>query len=323
MAIIDKLLCIAVTVACTCSVSGQVRDAPRGILIAAPTPSPAQALSAPTLAGPATVVSQGDYDAVPLGDLYYFRGRLLRKETSDPSPLAEKARLGQASPGDLSPADKAAANSVGTVILVIFFALLISVIVVPVIYRRLLQPPTTNSYVEEGLKKSNRVRDKHAPTGRTKIFPRLKSTWNVLPTPLKAGVIILAVVLASLGFSQAKHSYEWFFVDRPVNYQQAKRQLEIHHKGVYLGKQDKVQFYLWGPEAEKDFDDWRIWGEMKIPDSDFGASLKLMARAALLHGCSRVVLLPTKSKALAVNSESEDMLILDAKDELAVPPSAR
>jgi hypothetical protein len=77
--------------------------------------------------------------------------------------------------------------------LVIFFVFLISVIVVPVIYRQMLQPLTTNSYIEEGLKKSNRVRDKHASTGRTKIFPRLKSTWNTLPSLLKVGVIILVV----------------------------------------------------------------------------------------------------------------------------------
>jgi hypothetical protein len=98
-----------------------------------------------------------------------------------------------------------------------------------------------------------------------------------------------------------------------VNYQQTKRQLEIHHKGVYLGEQDKVQFYLWGPEVEKDFDDWRIWGEMKIPDGDLGVSFKQMARAALLHGCGRVVLLPNKNKALAVNSESEGLLTSQAR----------
>jgi hypothetical protein len=113
MAIIDKLLCIAVTMAGSFSVSGQVRDAPRGILVATPTPSPAQALSAPTLAGPPTVVSEGDYYTVPLGGLYYFKGRLLRKETSDPGPLAAEARLGQATPEKFSAADKAATNSAG------------------------------------------------------------------------------------------------------------------------------------------------------------------------------------------------------------------
>jgi hypothetical protein len=38
-----------------------------------------------------------------------------------------------------------------------------------------------------------------------------------------------------------------------------------------------------------------------------------MARAVLLHGCGRVVLLPNKNKALAVNSESEGLLTSQAR----------
>lgn len=95
----------------------------------------------------------------------------------------------------------------------------------------------------------------------------------------------------------------------------------MHRRGTYLGSRDHVAFCLWGPRTdEQDFDDWEAVAEMKIANSDLISCLPQLARAASLHGYSRVVLFPNQNKALVVYSESEDLLNEGAAKNLAEPP---
>jgi hypothetical protein len=125
------------------------------------------------------------------------------------------------------------------------------------------------------------------------------------------------LVLAFWGWGFARNLYNRVFIDQPVGYKEINPKTEIHHYGIDLGHTGHVQFFLYGPRRDnEDFDDWRIVAEMHVPDSDphsdLVSCLPQFARAAELHSYGRVVLLPKEEKALVVDSDEENMLVMDA-----------
>jgi hypothetical protein len=145
----------------------------------------------------------------------------------------------------------------------------------------------------------------------------LRQIWSESAPAITA----LGLVLAFFGWSFARDFYNRVFIDQPVAYKETNQKSEIHRRGTYLGLTDHVDFCLWGPrQDEEDFDDWQVVAEMQIPGPDLISSLPQLARAASLHGYNRVVLLPNKDKALVVDSESKDDLIMEVKEASAERP---